>query len=365
MRGMSFTAAVALLAGASAASASLSTHAVSEIVGQTSTATVAAGGDPIYIPPKPQYSGVVGILMNYGASGAFVCSGSLLNARSVLTAAHCVTIFGRAPDSTTVFFYGGPDDISVYAGPPAIGVGVSFYHVHPLYTGQVVDQNDIAVLRLDADAPAFAPVYALSDLTDLTGAFHTIAGYGTRSLTGGDNGTLPGFALGAGRLRYADNRFDFRLGDPDFGGFFDTFFGTAANQHVWISDFDNGTPDKDASCTLAAALSLPLTGKYCDLGVGRREGIGAGGDSGAPYFVDGRIAAVHSFAWFPFPNTSANRFGQFKGAVPVYIHRAFIAAAIPEPGTWAMLIAGFGLIGAAARRRAATGLTLAGSQRPA
>jgi len=39
--------------------------------------------------------------------------------------------------------------------------------------------------------------------------------------------------------------------------------------------------------------------------------------------------------------------------VPVYIHADFItsAATIPEPSSWAMLIAGFGLIGAARRRR--------------
>lgn len=31
---------------------------------------------------------------------------------------------------------------------------------------------------------------------------------------------------------------------------------------------------------------------------------------------------------------------------------------VPEPGTWAMLIAGFGLVGAAARRRRNIGVVL-------
>jgi hypothetical protein len=270
----------------------------------------------------------------------------------VLTAAHCVSDGTKArPLSTTVFFYDGPLDLNVYVDPGPTLRSVSFYHVHPLYTGEVIDQNDIAILRLSEAAPAFAPIYGLSALGDLTGEVHTIAGYGLRSLTGGDNGTLPGFAAGTGRLRFADNRFDFRFGDPDWGGFFDGFFGTAQVGDVWITDFDNGTVGKDASCTLAGILGVALSPKYCDLGVGAREGIGAGGDSGAAYFVDGRVAAVHSFAWFPFADTSANRFGQFKGAVPVYLHRGFIAGAVPEPATWAMLIAGFGLVGMAVRRR--------------
>jgi hypothetical protein len=35
------------------------------------------------------------------------------------------------------------------------------------------------------------------------------------------------------------------------------------------------------------------------------------------------------------------------------------AAAVPEPATWAMMIGGFGLIGAASRRRARTSITYA------
>ena len=40
-------------------------------------------------------------------------------------------------------------------------------------------------------------------------------------------------------------------------------------------------------------------------------------------------------------------------------HLAFFGAEVPEPATWAMMISGFGLLGAAARRRRQTTVTLA------
>jgi hypothetical protein len=357
-----------MLAGATGAQAGAKFDAsrwsfANDIVGQTSTATVAGGGNPIYIPPRPQYNSTVGILMNYGTFGTFSCSGTLLNSTAVVTAAHCVSSATRGmPISTTVFFTNSSNDGSVYAnGAPDVDRrAVGTIVVNPLYTQQVVDQNDIAILRLTEAAPSYVKAARLSSLSDLTGLDHIVAGYGVRSNTGGADGTANGQGLGSGRLRYAGNRFDFRFGDADFAGYFDNAFGGADTNNVWISDFDNGTAFRDGSCNMGIfeGFSDPVfsSGKYCNTGIGAFEGIGGGGDSGGSYFIDGKLAAVHSFALWYRDDESSNRFGQLKGAVSVDLHRKFIisnAGAVPEPSSWALLIAGFGLTGAAMRRRRA------------
>jgi hypothetical protein len=331
--------------------------ASSRIVGVTSTATLAAGGDPIYFPSYPASNGVVALIMEFD-NGAFICSGSLIKNGSILTAAHCVTDSAlKTPNKTTAWFYGGPDPDTIV---PLSGVPVEIKHyfIHPDYTGEVIDQNDIAVLRLAGAAPGFATVYDLFWTDSLTGVDFNVQGYGRRSLTGG----AVGANLGTGRLRQGDNRFDSRLGDPDYGGFWDGFFGTADVTYSYLSDFDNGLAANDASCFLAAfagVAGLP-NAKYCDLGRGAREVSVAGGDSGGPQFVDGRIAAITSYGltgglgFGDVDNFLNSSFGELNGFVPIYIHKSWIASVVPEPGTWAMLIAGFGLVGFAARRRRET-----------
>lgn len=357
----------------------LSWKAQSTVIGQTSTATVAGGGNAIYLAQASKYRGTVGLLMDYGAGGAFVCSGSLsANRTAIITAAHCVSDGTRArPNSVTAFFYNGsPTDQPVY-NPGAIGVttvAINNIEVNAGYTGNVIDQNDIAVLNLASAAPAFAVGYDLYLGGDLTGLDFNVAGYGRRSNTGGSNGTGGGQGLGTGRLRQGDNRFDFRLGDADFNGLFSSeFFGEAPGAQTdfsYIADFDNGLAANDASCGLSMSSDFGLPGlaasaKYCNLGRGALEATTAGGDSGGPQFINGKLAAVTSYGLTfgqavqpgDINNALDNTFGEFGGYVPTFIHADWINSVVPEPATWAMMIGGFGMVGGMARRARRTAIT--------
>lgn len=354
--------------------------ATSHVIGQNSTATVAGGGNPSYLGhDNAGYNGVVQLRMQY-ATGAFVCSGSLMSDGRILTAGHCVSdgfrndVNGRADGllSTTAYFYSGEgqgnDPLMNTAGVPNAGVvavAVKSYNVHHGYTGEVVDQNDIAVLTLAGPAPIFAKRYDLYTY-DLTGSAFNVAGYGRRSNTGGADGYGNNQGLGTGRLREGDNIYDYRWGDDAFGDFFterryannENFWGTAEVEFSFISDFDRfGSTENNQACFIAQAVSGAAVPQFCSQALGQREVSIAGGDSGGPGFIDGKLASVNSYGvtfgtdFGDINDTLESSWGELNGFVPVFIHQQFIAN-VPEPSTWLMLILGFGVAGAAMRRKA-------------
>jgi hypothetical protein len=329
------------------------------------------GGNPTYLPEPSKHSGVAALIMTYNDGSRFICSGSLLgDRRSIATAGHCVSSGGGVEDAdlvnTTAYFwdYATQGDDRVALNPEATAIDVTDYFVNSKYTGEVIDQNDIAVLTLSEYAPEFAQSYDLYANGDLTGKSFNVAGYGGRSGIGGDTGVSP--LSSTGWLREGDNRYDFRMGDADFddGTGHSIWEQVLAGDHgeldySYVSDFDNGLFANDASCqAVVFGLGGPATAKYCNGGLGLREVGVAGGDSGGPGFIDGRLASINSYGltfgsdFGDVDNALNSSFGEFSGYVPIFLHEKFIRTAmVPEPSTWALMIGGFGLAGASLRRR--------------
>ncbi|MFN9643679.1 MAG: hypothetical protein ACK6BG_00820 [Cyanobacteriota bacterium] len=221
--------------------------------------------------------------------------------------------------------------------PLATAVTVSNFYIAPGYTGKSVEDNDLAVLRLNADAPSFAQHYDLYT-NNLSTLSFTVAGYGVRSNTGGSTGYNAG--LGVGILRKGENRYDLRWGDPSFSGYFVSNPNFSSGLNTWVADFDSGAAANDANCLVASYVNSALSGSsvYCDHGRGAMEATVGVGDSGSPGFVDGKIASVTSYIGSFGPSfgdidaTTNGTFGEVAGYVPVSSHLTFIQSVkVPAP----------------------------------
>lgn len=262
--------------------------------------------------------------------GSFGCSGSLLGGGAyVLTAAHCLTgANGTATtNSVSVSFLGGTVNAS----------GVS-YHVNPGWNGNLVAGNDIALIALANPVTSVAG-YSLYP-ANAQGNTVTLTGYG---LTGvGSTGSVDNTF---GTLHYGGNQYDAPSG---------YYSANQISGSIYLYDFDDGTFRRNAfgSSGLGSASEVFI----------------AAGDSGGPGLIDVNgtlaVAGVHSFSSctrFTCPVNST--FGEVAGDTSVFANSAWLQSvlAVPEPDTYALLLAGLGLLGFIAKRRAPHVWALAGS----
>jgi hypothetical protein len=252
----------------------------------------------------------------------------------VLTAAHVVGGQTGTPGNVSFSLNAG-GNLTQTLGATAITVYPGFTGTSPGTDG--VWHDDLAIITLGTAATGAVPTYGLYG-GSLSNKTITLVGYGG----GGDgvNGVTSG--ANASVKLVGQNRVDVLLVDDDGG----------SSDEVFVFDFDGSTKDSNyfgndnqpSNLTLGATIEAQY----------------AGGDSGSPVFVDDngvwKIAGIGTFNGSTDLSSGSNMlFGSIGGGTIVAPYQSWIestvAAPVPEPRTWLMMLVGMGLVGAMVRRQ--------------
>lgn len=313
--------------------------------------------NPLYLPPASDnnYSGIVNLWFR-NAAGAVqgACTGTLLEGggrRKILTAGHCI-----ADNSSTIVWSSFTARFRNADGTFTEVNGTGFA-VQDNYSGSVLEEQDVAVLTLSADAPAGARGYSLFAGNPLVD--YTIAGYGRTGDGVTGDGNVANNQFGAVNvLRAGMNRFE-STGDDD-GLFVPDGFGVESTYGgILLSDFDP-IGGSAASFTCAGLA-------FCTPGFGVNEVAIGRGDSGSAAFTNTwQVIAVAS--WGSAIDAEATTLSQYDTdfgytCVANYADNAAclanynfvqkqLANVVPEPSTYALMATGLiGIVGIARRRR--------------
>lgn len=281
--------------------------AIVAALGSTSALALVGGSIDPNTADSP-WAGVGSITINGG-----IFSGVMLDSTHVLTAAHVVA--GQVNTAGNVSF-------SLNAGVSSQTLTASAISVFTGYTGTTPGSDffwhdDLAVVTLNAPITGVVG-YDLYNAS-LSGQTITLVGYG---------------GTGATVKKVGQNVVDRVLNDDDSNNPQNTI------EEVYVFDFDgsNSSSNSYGGGTLGEGIEAGYTG----------------GDSGSPVFVSvggqWQIAGIANF------NGTSNTGGPIGGGTIVSSYIPWIqeqmAAPVPEPRTWAMLLVGLGLVGAAVRGRA-------------
>jgi len=333
-------------------------NAQSTVVVQTAGAEGGGINNAIYLPPAADnnYSGVVNLWFRNSAGAVQGgCTGSLLSSRKILSAAHCVTNAGTNVvqwSSFTARFRNADGTFTEVNG--------SGFATNAQYGGAVLEEQDVAVLTLGADAPTTARTYSLFNGNPLVD--YTLAGFGRTGdgLTGDANATNNQFGA-VNVLRAGRNRFETTGRD-------DQTFANNANLErqnyggILLSDFDRATAGS-ASSFMCGSLLL-CTGAVDGA---RESAVGRGDSGGAAFSNSWDVLGVASWGQGNAPGGNLNGYNAVFGyaCVANFASNAackgnfdFVTAQIgpssvvPEPSTYALMATGLiGLAGFARRRR--------------
>jgi hypothetical protein len=340
---------------------------------------VAGGADAIDgapILPAGEFTGVVSLSIETEAGG-FICTGSVISKRHIITAAHCIED-GSGTGAEIDINKDGVRVRTVFTdGGELTGlITASAIKIHPDYdgfancgegevgglTGSCL-HDDIAIITLEEEIPAGVEIYEFADQV-MDGQLLTMVGHGTSG-----NGIV-GDAISPS---FFDKRIGFNFAeifdcddgstDDDFsGGWFNSaacgeFYGNEAE--VWYADFDGFDANGDFQNSWCSFFGLGCDEEWLgetfsqpyDFATLFEASIG-GGDSGGPSFVLNAVTGKFELiANNTFGSTAlGGAYGSWFGGNVYAAYTDFIEQVVPAPAGLGLILLSLGAFGLKRRK---------------